>query len=263
MNLPKYEDIRIAFFDIDGTLIDIERREITPKMTETLIRLKEKGIRICLATGRPPAILPRFPGVDFDANLTFNASYCYTDEEVIFKNPIPPADVQAVIRNAKKINRPVAVAGAARMGANGSDKDLEDYYAISGHDLVIADDFNELSKEEVFQIMLGCREEEYGAVLEGVKGAKITAWWSRAADVISATGSKGFGIEKVLEYYGLTKEQAIAFGDGGNDIEMLKTVGIGVAMGNASDEVKAAADDICGSAADDGIYYYCRKHGLI
>ena len=153
MTSDNFKDIRIAFFDIDGTLIDIGRKQITTKTAEALIRLKEKGVKICLATGRPPSILPRFPGIDFDANLTFNASYCYTDDEVIFRNPIPPADVQTVIRNAGKINRPVAVAGASRMGANGSDKDLEDYYAISGHDLVIADDFDELSREEIFQIM--------------------------------------------------------------------------------------------------------------
>ena len=108
-----------------------------------------------------------------------------------------------------------------------------------------------------------CRENEYASILEDVKGARITAWWDRAADIISATGSKGYGIEKVLDYYGLDKGQALAFGDGANDIEMLQTAGIGVAMGNAGDNVKASADDICGTAADDGIFTYCREHGLI
>ena len=111
--------------------------------------------------------------------------------------------------------------------------------------------------------MIGCRKEEYAAVLEDVKGARITAWWDRAADIISATGSKGYGIEKVLEYYHLDRKQAIAFGDGANDIEMLQTVGLGVAMGNAGEDVKAAADQICGTAAEDGIFTYCRNHGLI
>lgn len=57
--------------------------------------------------------------------------------------------------------------------------------------------------------------------------------------------------------------EAIAFGDGGNDIEMLKTVAHGVAMGNATDDVKEIADDICGSVQDDGIFTYCKKHNLI
>ena len=90
MNLSDYRNIKIAFFDIDGTMIDIGSRKITPKMLKTLSGLQKNGIRICIATGRPPAILPQFPGIEFDAYLTFNASYCYTKNEVIFRNPIPP-----------------------------------------------------------------------------------------------------------------------------------------------------------------------------
>ena len=67
----------------------------------------------------------------------------------------------------------------------------------------------------------------------------------------------------MLEYYHLDKSEAIAFGDGNNDIEMLQSVGTGVAMGNGSEQLKAVADDVCGHAADDGIYYYCLEKGLI
>ena len=55
----------------------------------------------------------------------------------------------------------------------------------------------------------------------------------------------------------------MAFGDGNNDIEMIETVGHGVAMENASKELKAVADDVCGHVADDGIYHYCLANGLI
>ncbi len=57
--------------------------------------------------------------------------------------------------------------------------------------------------------------------------------------------------------------EAMAFGDGKNDIEMLQTVGWGVAMENAAPEVKAAAKDVCGHVADDGIYTYCKEQLLI
>ena len=46
--------IKIAFFDIDGTLIDMNKKKITEKMLETLKKLKENGIKICISTGRPP-----------------------------------------------------------------------------------------------------------------------------------------------------------------------------------------------------------------
>ena len=60
--------IKIAFFDIDGTLIDMNTKRISEKMLETLVRLKENGIILCLATGRSPMALPHFKKVEFDRN---------------------------------------------------------------------------------------------------------------------------------------------------------------------------------------------------
>lgn len=66
-----------------------------------------------------------------------------------------------------------------------------------------------------------------------------------------------------MKYYGFSKEEAIAFGDGENDIEMLEAAGTGIAMGNAKDAVKERADLICKSAEEDGIYEYCLENQLI
>ena len=68
-----------------------------------------------------------------------------------------------------------------------------------------------------------------------------------------------------LAYQVLTMDasQAMAFGDSLNDLEMLKTVGVGVAMGNATARLKAIADDVCGTVDENGIYHYCIAHGLI
>ena len=68
---------KIVFFDIDGTLVDMQTKQISTKTIEALQRLKAKGIKLCIATGRSPVSLPKFVGVDFDAYLTFNGSYCY------------------------------------------------------------------------------------------------------------------------------------------------------------------------------------------
>ena len=96
-----------------------------------------------------------------------------------------------------------------------------------------------------------------------MKETRITAWWDRAVDIIPVNSGKGTAIARVLDYYHLTKEEAMAFGDGNNDIEMLQAVGHGVAMQNASVELKSVADDICDDVANDGIYLYCKEHGLI
>ena len=72
-----------------------------------------------------------------------------------------------------------------------------------------------------------------------------------------------WAVGKILEYYHLDPSQAIAFGDNHNDMEMLEAVGTGVAMGNATQQLKDIADDICGAVDQDGVYRYCVARGLI
>ena len=111
--------------------------------------------------------------------------------------------------------------------------------------------------------MLGCDLEERKYILEGTENAKLAAWWDRAVDIIPRESGKGRAIEEILEYYNFSKEEAMAFGDGSNDIDMLLAVGIGVAMGNAKENVKEIASDICKDVANDGIFYYLKEHGII
>lgn len=257
------ERIRIAFFDIDGTLIDFHTKQISAKTVEALTRLWAKGVILCLATGRSPLELPHFPGIKFDVFLTFNGSYCFDSSQVLFSNPIPHDDIRKLIANAAAIHRPVCIATRNRIAANGADQDLTEYLGIAGSTLEIADDFDDVLQEDIYQVMLGCYKQEYPLVMKDVTHAKIAAWWDRAVDIIPAGGGKGAAIRRVLELYHLKPEEAIAFGDGSNDIEMLQAVGTGIAMANASEDLKAVADEVCGHTAQDGIYYYCLEHGLL
>lgn len=256
-------EIRIIFFDIDGTLLDHQTGCISAKTKETLAKLHEKGILLCVATGRPTASLPDLTEFPVDAFLTSNGALCYTGTQTIFKNPIDPADVKKVLDNAARLGRPVSVVVRDRMAANGLDQDLSDYYLLAGLKLTIADDFQAACREDVYQIMLGYRDSDYEPILRGTSGVKIAVSWERAVDVIPASGGKGTAIEKVLEFFHLDASQALAFGDSNNDIEMLQAVGTGVAMGNATEKLKAVADEICAPVSEDGIYRYCIGHGLI
>ena len=257
------QPIKIVFFDIDGTLVDMAAGKASERTLETLRRLQAGGIKICIATGRATVTLPEFRGIEFDAWMTFNGSYCYDRSGVIFSNPIPRKDVARILANAEKMGRAVSVATRDRVEASGVDADLAEYYAMAHLELTVAPDFGEISQGEVYQVMLGCREEDYDRLLDGADGAKITAWWDRAVDIIPKSGGKGEGVRRILAHYHLDASQAMAFGDGNNDLEMLAAVGTGVAMGNASAQLKAMADAVCGTARDDGIYHYCLEMGLI
>ena len=124
----------------------------------------------------------------------------------------------------------------------------------------------DMEKKQVTPLMLDTLhrlKDEYSRILQDVHGAKIAAWWDRAVDIIPTAGGKGNGIAVVLQAYGIPKADAMAFGDGNNDLEMFGAVGTCVAMANGSADLKAAATHLCGSCAEDGIYHFCAENGLI
>ena len=255
--------VRIIFFDIDGTLVDHATGCVSGKTFEALHRLRQKGILLCIATGRAPVAIPDFGSFRFDAYCTFNGSFSYAGDHIIHSTPLLPEDVSAVIRNAAAIGRPVTVATREEMAANGSDQDLADYYRLAGLTLTVSDDFDSVRQKDVYQIMLGCRPADHPAITQGTIGVKMAVSWDRAADVIPAASGKAASIAKILEHFHLDASQAMAFGDGLNDMQMLQAVGTGVAMGNGAARLKEMADDICAPVSEDGIYHYCIEHGLI
>ena len=88
-------------------------------------------------------------------------------------------------------------------------------------------------------------------------------WSPDFADILPAGGGKPNGLAEMLKHFGWTKDEAIAFGDGGNDVAMLQYVGLGVAMGNACDAAKAAADYVTADIDKDGIAKALQHFGLL
>ena len=254
---------KIIFFDIDGTLVDPATGLIPESAITALNLLHQKGIRLCIATGRPIASLPDLSAVTLDAMVTFNGALCYTDTQTIRSCPIPHETVKKVIANTASLGRPVSVAVRDRLVANGIEKDLADYYVVAGLVLTVAEDFETAIQQDVYQIMMGYKGSELDTILQGTTGLKAALSWERAADIVSDAGGKGPGIQAVLDHFGLDASQAMAFGDSYNDIEMFQIVGTGIAMGNATAQLKAIADDVCRAVSDDGIYHYCADHGLL
>lgn len=104
---------------------------------------------------------------------------------------MPQVDVQTIIRNAAVMGRAMSVATKNRLISNGTDPDLEQYYAFGNQKVTISEDFDEVSRGEVYQLLMACRREEYAQVLQNTHRAKITSWWDRAVDITPADGRKG------------------------------------------------------------------------
>ena len=120
-------------------------------------------------------------------------------------------------------------------------------------DYPLLNNFKDHAKEKIFQMVIPVSKEEEEILFKGTKNSKAVRWSSMAADIIPKQGGKQIGIQRVLDAYHISNEEAIAFGDGENDIPMLKMVGCGIAMGNASNLVKEVADHVTDVVQKDGI----------
>lgn len=256
--------IKMVFFDIDGTMISLDKEGISEKTALSLRKLKENGIKICVATGRSPIQLPDFSGISFDAYLSFNGSLIFNDKEDIFKNPLSKDDIFTLMENAKAMDKPMAIATRDLYACNGTNFDLEEYFSFGGSQPKVYDDFEGIiGNADIFQAILPIRENEYERAMENISSTKITAWWDRAVDLIPKNGGKGNGVEEILSYYKIKKDECLAFGDGNNDLEMFEAVGYGICMANGSRDLKKVSYDICKSVDDEGIYYYLKDKGII
>ncbi|MDI9540063.1 MAG: Cof-type HAD-IIB family hydrolase [Bacillota bacterium] len=257
--------IKIIFFDVDGTLKSFNNPGITEPVLHALQKLKEKGIKIFIATGRAPYAVPHFEGISFNGYLCYNGAYCYDEDSVLYSKPLDKKDLYQFIENAKKQNEPVIAAGKDEMCANGYGEKLNEYLSFAplkypSNDLNY---FNEFIEGDIYQMMASGKPEKDEEFLKDCKHLKIARWWDHAFDLTSDSCSKSIAIQKVLEAYGFQREEAMAFGDGGNDLDMIEYVGLGVAMENASEEVKKAADYITDSVEDDGVVSALKNFNII
>ena len=99
--------------------------------------------------------------------------------------------------------------------------------------------------------------------MEGLRHSAAMRWSPLAADIVPSSGGKHVGMQRFLDYFGLTREECMALGDGENDISMLRLAGIGVAMGGGLPEVLAAADVVAPAPEEDGFCRILEQYGVI
>ena len=133
--------IKIAFFDIDGTLLKMGCKEPTDKTVKALNSLRQNGILLCMATGRGYLSIPKFKDITFDVLLTFNGSYVMAGEKIIFRNPLNNNDKHQIIQNLNKMDRAAAISNEHFIVTNGTDQDLEQYFRFGNEILTIAENF--------------------------------------------------------------------------------------------------------------------------
>lgn len=257
--------LKAAFFDIDGTLLSHKTNTVPPSAIRALDALRERGILTFIATGRHISMLEQLrplQGLRFDGIISLNGQYCRNDREVIYHCPIDPGDIAALLNYLKEHPHPCILVEEDQMYINFHNSLVEKVQAAIHSEMPDLGDLDRGYRHPIYQAILYMSGEELEQLPE-LPHCRLTRWNLGGADLIPASGGKAAGIARVLEYYGIDKTQTIAFGDGENDVDMFSAVGISVAMGNACDAAKDAADFVTTDADQDGIWKALEHFGMV
>lgn len=258
--------IKAIFFDIDGTLVSFKTHKVPQETKDALKRLREQGIKVFVATGRMLKMVEVLNDIEFDGYITYNGSLCVdsTKENVIFKNTVPQDELEALVERLKHDRFPVSFMCRDEMYVNYLDELVTRVAKVVEVEPPVVKPVEEIIKEDVFQLCIYVDEPHLQRIIdETLPGCVGMRWIELFADVNVKGMNKQLGIDKVLEHFGIPLECAMAFGDGGNDIPMLRHVPYGVAMGNANDAVKAAAVYVTDDVDDNGLVKALEHYGLL
>ncbi len=246
--------IKAIFFDIDGTLVSFNSHRIPESALESLTELRRRGVKLFIATGRPASIVDNLNDFCFDGYVTLNGGVCIVDDNTIYSRTIPKDDVRALIDYNDTHDRfPCIFVLDGAMAMLNRNPTVDHVMNMLKIKMPRESSNAEVLSGNVYQILAFFPPDKESDVMRHMPGSVTTRWTELFTDIIPRGGCKSVGIEKILNHFGLKRDECMAFGDGGNDIDMLRYAGIGVAMGNAANDVKASADYVTASVDDDGI----------
>lgn len=259
---------KALFFDIDGTLVSFETHQILPSTIKALEDAHAKGIKIFIATGRPKAIINNLSELQdrnlIDGYITMNGAYCFVGEEVIYKSAIPQEEVKAMAAFCEKKGLPCIFVEEHDISVcQPNDMVKQIFYDFLHVNTIPTVSFEEATEKEIIQMTPFITEEEEKEVLPLIPTCEVGRWYHAFADITAKGVTKQKGIDEIIRHFGIRLEETMAFGDGGNDLTMLRHAAIGVAMGQANEEVKQAADYVTTPVDEDGIRNAMRHFGII
>ncbi len=244
--------VKAAFFDLDGTVRSYNTQLVYPGTVRAIERLHSVGVKTFVATGRPPMILPEMP-VSFDGYITMTGAYVFCGDKVLVSRPLPKDDARRWFAFAREHHICTMSFTDKQIFANYFDDKAKSLNKQLNFDMPPLLSEEEMAEQNNYQIIALVECEMDASLRQLMPNCFIPRWHPAFCDIVSSENSKSKAVMAVCEYLGIDISETMAFGDGGNDIDMLRKCGIGVAMGNAAAAVKAAADYVTTSVEDNGI----------
>lgn len=264
-------DIRLIAMDLDHTALQPDRKTFSPRLNAALGAAHRRGVAVVPITGRQFFILP--PAVHKDAEwaglvVLSNGGEVrrLTDGALLSGHYLEPDTLHSLVSAAEELGLPIELSAGDGLYLTPAGLDsqrrtggplrfhLEDVLARFGHETADLHGFLDGSPT-VDKVNLPYVPDEIRAEAERALNALPISWfWSgpRAVEIAHPDASKANGLLEACRLLDVPPAQAMALGDSGNDIPMLQAAGLGVAMGNASPQVRAAAGAVSAPFDQDG-----------
>lgn len=273
---------KIVFFDIDGTLVT-PKNQLPNSTKEAIHELKENGHLPIIATGRPPKmfeVITKELGID--SYISLNGQHIVIKGQPIFSNPIPTDYLKDLIDASYEIDQRTFLLTKDDIIGNHFMREMmldPEFLTMVYKNLsqlpndVSVEFFKRMTEKpldtdrfenlEILSAFIHTEEKDDLFYTERFPNLHFTRATPYLSEVLMKGTHKGAGIERVIRSLDLTLADTVAFGDGLNDMEMIQTAGVGVAMGNGRPELKEVADLVTTHVEEDGIFHGLKKLSLI
>lgn len=273
--------MKYFFLDIDGTLFSPVLGKVPDSALETIREARKNGSKVFLCTGRCLAGCNQYLTMDVDGFVFGAGSMVYADKKRIYDHPLSKEEEATIKELIHSFGMGYVAEGQAGGYCDEFGYDVLTRYFGSRSDdwneklRMVADncfypEYYEHEDEKIYKV---CAYVKHGGSFDEIKAAlpdKFTMTvtvrdpdFDDCAEVTNARITKATGIERILEYYGADRSEAVGIGDSENDIPMIEYCGLGIAMGNAMEPVKEVADWVTTPILEDGIRNAFRYAGAI
>ncbi|MFV0396035.1 MAG: Cof-type HAD-IIB family hydrolase [Coprobacillaceae bacterium] len=277
------EDIKVIIMDVDGTLMNSDKK-LSPKTKKALLKAQEQGMILILASGRPTSgLVDLGKELEMDKHhglfVSYNGSMVIDLEtdKVLFNQPMSVEQGKAVLEHMKKFERVRPMIDKDEymyvnnvydnyIEFNGAPFNVFEYESRGGNFMLCEkEDLADFLDYPINKILTTSDpdylKEHHEAMMEPFKDSLSCMFTGPFYFEFTAQGiDKAKALDSALRPLGYTPENMMAFGDGHNDASMVKYAGLGIAMENAVDDLKAIANDITLSNDEDGIAAALEKH---